>query len=196
MERYFESTLLLLKPDAVRRSLVGEILRRVERTGLSIAALQMRQVDIHFARGHYATTDAQLAQMGRKTVAAFEEAGLDLRKEFNTEDPITLGRMIHEWNCDFLASGPLVAAVVQGYHCVKKLRSLAGPTMPLTAPPGTIRGDFASVSSLVASTRKAAVRNLVHASDNELDPDEPRREIAYWFDPRSINSVNPEPDLA
>jgi nucleoside-diphosphate kinase len=181
MASVVERTLLLIKPDGVSRGLVGEILARVERTGLAIIGLRMTHVSQEFAAGHYATTDAQLAQMGNKTLTAFEERGLDVAYEFGTEDPVELGRMIHRWNCEFLASGPVVAAVIQGYHAVRKLRNLCGSTMPRDAAPGTIRGDYSSVSSLVASTAKTAVRNLIHASDDALDPDEPAREIEYWF---------------
>ncbi|WP_412538621.1 nucleoside-diphosphate kinase [Longispora sp. K20-0274] len=181
MSNQRERTLLLIKPDAVQRGLVGEILARVERAGMAVVALSMRQVTHEFAAGHYATTDEQLSQMGSKTLKGFSEAGLDVKYEFGTDNPVELGRLIHEWNCTFLSSGPVVAAAVEGYHAVKKLRMLCGPTMPKDAPPGTIRGDFSSVSSLVASAAKAAVRNMVHASDNELDAKEPAREIEYWF---------------
>jgi len=186
-----ERTLLLIKPDAVRRGLVGRILQRVEDTGLALVALELRQVTKEFAEGHYATTDAQLAQMGSKLLAGFRDAGLDVAAEFGTEEPVALGRMIFDWNLAYLTSGPVVAAVIEGYHAVKKLRALCGATMPLAAAPGTIRGDFASVSALVAGPRHAAVRNLVHASDNELDPDEPEREIAYWFGDRELPAVEP-----
>jgi nucleoside-diphosphate kinase len=186
-----ERTLILIKPDAVRRGLVGKILQRVEDTGLAIVALEMRQVSEEFAGGHYATTDAQLAQMGAKLLAGFTEAGQDVRHEFGTDDPVALGRMIHDWNLAYLTSGPVVAAVVDGYHAVKKVRALCGSTMPLAAGPGTIRGDFSSVSALVAGARHAAVRNLVHASDNELDPEEPEREIAYWFGSGKLCEVDP-----
>jgi nucleoside-diphosphate kinase len=191
MDPQRERTLLLIKPDAVRRGLVGRILQRVEEAGLAIAALEMRQVSEEFAGGHYATTDAQLTQMGSKLLAGFREAGLDVGEEFGTEDPVALGRMISDWNLAYLTSGPVVAAVVDGFHAVTKVRALCGPTMPVAAPPGTIRGDFSSVSALVSGAVRAAVRNLVHASDNALDPAEPEREIEYWFGPGKLCDVEP-----
>lgn len=186
-----ERTLLLIKPDAVRRGLVGKILQRVEDTGLAIVALQLRHVSREFASGHYATTDAQHNQMGGKLLAGFTEAGVDVQHQFGTEDQVALGRMISDWNLTYLSSGPVVAAVIDGYHAVKKVRALCGSTMPLAAAPGTIRGDFASVSALVAGSQQAAVRNLVHASDNELDPAEPEREIEYWFGEGKLPEVEP-----
>lgn len=180
-----------MKPDAVRRGLVGKILQRVEDAGLGIVAIDMRQVTEEFASGHYAMTDAQLSQMGSKLLSGFVEAGFDVQREFGTDEPVALGRMIAEWNLAYLTSGPVVAVVIDGYHAVKKVRALCGSTMPLAAVPGTIRGDFSSVSALVAGGRHAAVRNLVHASDNELDPDEPEREIAYWFGTGKLCEVEP-----
>lgn len=191
MESQRERTLLLIKPDAVRRGLVGRILQRVEDTGLALIAIDMRQVSEEFANGHYATTDAQLSQMGSKLLGGFQDAGLDVGHEFGTTDPVALGRLIHEWNVAYLTSGPVVAAVVDGFHAVKKVRALCGPTMPMAAPPGTIRGDYSSVSALVAGANRAAVRNLVHASDNELDPREPEREIEYWFGAEKLCETEP-----
>lgn len=186
-----ERTLLLIKPDGVRRGLVGQILARIEQAGLAIIGLRMRQASKDFAAGHYAMTDAQLAQMGNKLRDGFEQAGLDVAAEFGTTDPVELGRLIFAWNTEFLSSGPVVAVAIEGYNAVAKVRALAGSTMPVAAAPGTIRGDFSSVSALDASSRRASVHNLVHASDNQLDPNEPEREIAYWFGADELCSVEP-----
>lgn len=186
-----ERTLLLIKPDAVARGLVGDILARVERAGLAIVALQMRQADRDFVAGHYATTEAQLGQMGTKMRAGFSDAGYDVAQEFGTADPVELGRMIAQWNVDYLSSGPVVAVAIEGYHAVGKVRALCGSTMPLAAAPGTIRGDYSGVSALVASVARAAVRNLVHASDNAVDPKEPERELEHWFGPDGLCQAAP-----
>ena len=191
MDAQRQRTLLLIKPDAVRRGLVGRILQRVEESGLGIIAIEMRQVSEEFAAGHYATSDAQLSQMGSKMLSGFTEAGLHVANEFGTNDPIALGRMIFDWNLAYLTSGPVVAVAIDGYHAVPKVRALCGPTMPLAAGPGTIRGDFSSVSSLVAGPKRAAVRNLVHASDDANDPGEPERELEYWFGVAKICDVQP-----
>jgi nucleoside-diphosphate kinase len=191
MELGRERTLLLIKPDAVRRGLVGRIVGRVEDAGLAVIALEMRQISEEFAAGHYASTEAQLAQMGAKMIQSFQDAGHDVKKEFGTDEAADLGRLIFEWNLSYLTSGPVVAVALEGYHAVSKVRALCGSTMPATAAPGTIRGDYSTVSPLVASGRRAAVRNLVHASDNALDPDEPLREIDYWFGKEKLCNVEP-----
>jgi len=171
----------LLKPDAVQRGLVGEILRRFEAAGLAIVALKMVHSTRDKARGHYPVTEVQLRQMGGKTLETYQALGIDAQKELGTRDPVAIGRMIHEWNSEFLSSGPIVAGVLEGIHAVKKVRALAGKTMPIDAAPGTIRGDFASVSPALSNLLKSSVHNLIHASDNENDPSEPLNEIRYWF---------------
>ncbi len=178
---FTERTLVLVKPDGVRRGLIGEILSRFERAGLAVVGLKLLQPSEDFAAGHYPSTDAQLTQMGSKTLETYAELGLEPKEQLGTDDPVEIGRMVHQWNAQFLSSGPVAAIVLDGVHAVKKVRALCGKTMPKDAAPGTIRGDFASTSPAVANLQRAAVYNLVHASDNELDPEEPVKEIGYWF---------------
>ena len=172
---------MLVKPDGVRRGLIGEVISRFERAGLAVVGLKLLQPTEDFAGGHYPTTDAQLGQMGSKTLETYAELGLDPKEQLGTTDPIEIGRMVHSWNAQFLSSGPVAAIVLEGVHAVKKVRAICGKTMPKDAAPGTIRGDFGSTSPAVANIQRAAVYNLVHASDNELDSEEPLKEIGYWF---------------
>ena len=131
-----ERTLLLIKPDGVERRLVGEIIGRIERKGLTVAALEMRVVSDELARQHYAEHD------GKPFFASLLE---------------------------FITSGPLVAAIVEGPRAVAAVRQLAGATDPVEkAAPGTIRGDFGLETQF----------NLVHGSDS---PESAEREIALWF---------------
>jgi nucleoside-diphosphate kinase len=131
-----ERTLLLIKPDGVERRLVGEIIGRIERKGLTVAALEMRVIDDELARQHYAEHD------GKPFFASLLE---------------------------FITSGPLVAAIVEGPRSVAAVRQLAGATDPVEkAAPGTIRGDFGLETQF----------NLVHGSDS---PESAQREIALWF---------------
>ncbi len=132
-----ERTLLLIKPDGVERRLVGEIIGRIERKGLTVAALELRIVSDALARQHYAEHDGK----------AF------------------FGSLL-----EFITSGPLVAAVVEGPRAVTALRQLVGGTDPVEkAAPGTIRGDFGLETQF----------NLVHGSDS---PESAEREIGLWFD--------------
>lgn len=183
---FVERTLILLKPDSVTRGLTGEILSRFERAGLTIIALKLVRPSLEHARKHYPVTDVQLEQMGNKTLSTYAELGLDPIKQLGTSSAKEIGLLVHEWNAEFLASGPVVALVIQGVHAVKKVRSICGSTMPRDALPGTIRGDFSSASPAIANMQRTAVYNMVHASDNQNDPEEPEKEIAHWFSPDEI----------
>jgi len=131
-----ERTLLLIKPDGVERRLVGEIIGRIERKGLTFAALELRIATDEVARSHYAEHDG---------------------KPF-------FGSLL-----EFITSGPLVAAIVEGPRAVAAVRQLAGATDPVEkAAPGTIRADFGLEVQF----------NLVHGSDS---PESAEREIALWF---------------
>ncbi len=183
---FMQRTLVLIKPDAVQRGLIGEIISRFERAGLTIVAIKLVRPSLEQAKGHYPMSDAQLTQMGKKTLSAYAELKIDPVDIVGTADVKEIGLMIHAWNAEFLASGPVIACVIKGVHAIKKVRAICGSTMPRDALPGTIRGDFSSVSAAIANVQKTAVYNLVHASDNEHDPDEPEKEIAYWFHSEDI----------
>lgn len=130
-----QRTLVLLKPDAVRRGLVGNILRRFEAKGLAVVALEMRHIDAAQADEHYA-----------------EHIDRDFYPPLR----------------DFVTSGPMIAAILEGDEAVEVVRGLNGATDGRKAAPGTIRGD------LSLSNRE----NLVHGSDS---PESAEREIKLWF---------------
>ncbi|MFC9436488.1 nucleoside-diphosphate kinase [Nocardia sp. NPDC057030] len=131
-----EQTLVLIKPDGVARGLVGEVLVRIERKGLKIAALELKHVSEDLAKGHYAE---------------------------HAEKPF-FGSLI-----EFITSGPVVAAILEGPRAIAAFRQIAGGTDPVEkAVPGSIRGDFALETQ----------ENLVHGSDS---PESAKREIALWF---------------
>ncbi|HEY0229320.1 MAG TPA: nucleoside-diphosphate kinase [Mycobacterium sp.] len=131
-----ERTLVLIKPDGVARRLIGEVISRIEQKGLTIAALELRNVSRELAGQHYAEHD---------------------------------GKPFFESLLEFITSGPVVAAIVEGPRAVTAFRQLAGGTDPVEkATPGTIRGDFGLETQF----------NLVHGSDST---DSAKREIALWF---------------
>ncbi|WP_435106013.1 nucleoside-diphosphate kinase [Nocardiopsis synnemataformans] len=130
-----ERTLVLIKPDGVRRNIVGEVISRIERKGLKLVAMELRTLDAETARTHY---------------------------EEHAERPF-FGSLV-----EFITGGPLVAMVVQGERAVEAFRALAGATDPVTATPGTIRGDFAL----------EVQQNIVHGSDSTYSAE---REIKLFF---------------
>jgi nucleoside-diphosphate kinase len=130
-----ERTLVLIKPDGVRRNIVGEVISRIERKGLQLVAMELRTLDTETARTHY---------------------------EEHAERPF------FDSLVEFITGGPLVAMVVEGERAVEAFRALAGATDPVTASPGTIRGDFAL----------EVQQNIVHGSDSTYSAE---REIKLFF---------------
>lgn len=129
------STLLIVKPDGVRRGLVGEVLKRVEAKGLRIDAMRLDVIPRDIAEEHY---------------------GEHREKPF-------FGELV-----DFITGGPVVIAKITGEDAITCWRTLMGPTNPVDAPPGSIRGDFATIIS----------ENIAHGSDS---PESAARELKLFF---------------
>ena len=178
-----ERTLVLLKPDAVARGLVGEITERFEKTGLKIVGMKMVHPTQKQAADHYAGPEAWIQGMGQKTLDSFEEFGMDVEEVLDTADPLEIGKMVHGWLVNYISSGPIVAMVLEGVHAIKAVRKMVGFTIPARAEPGTIRGDLTIDSNTVSSLERRATKNLIHASGN---PEEAAQEIAFWFDPEEL----------
>jgi nucleoside-diphosphate kinase len=177
-QSYHERTLVLLKPDSVQRGLVGQILTRFESAGLKIVALKIVQPSREFIENHYPNTSEWIRGMGEKSLANYTELGKDPIKEVGTNDALAIGEMVKNWNIDYLSSGPIVALVLEGGHAIQVVRKLVGHTLPLSAGPGTIRGDFSSASPTIANALRHSIHNMIHASSTT---DEAEHEIAHWF---------------
>ncbi len=180
-----ERTLVIIKPDAVKRGLMGEVISRLERAGLKIVAAKMVWATREQMEGFYPSDEGWLRSVGNKTLNSYREMGLDPKAELGTDDPVEIGRMVKRWLVDYMTETPILLLVVEGNHAVSVVRKLVGNTLPYKAEPGTIRGDFSVDSPDLANREKRSIRNLVHASDS---PEEARREIAYWFKEGEIYS--------
>lgn len=178
-----ERTLVLVKPDGVKRGLIGEIINRFEKIGLKIVGLKLVHVDREFAKKHYPVTEKWLHKVGTNTLDDSKKYGISAKETIGTEDPIEIGKKIHQWNIEFLSSGPIVAMVLEGTHVIEAVRKLAGVTVPNLAAPGTIRGDLSSHSALSYNIQKKAIYNLVHASGNKEEAEE---EIKMWFNKKEL----------
>ena len=175
-----ERTLVVIKPDGVRRGLEKEIISRYEKVGLKIVARKTLRIDKIFAEKHYAATEEQIVGMGNKTLNASKENNKidEMKKIFRTEDPRKIGKMLRDFMINFITSGTVVAIVLEGEDAVQKVRDVTGFTDPPRAEKGTIRGDFGEDSIVKANFEKRAVANLVHASGSR---EEAKREIKLWF---------------
>lgn len=173
-----EQTLVILKPDAVERRLIGESLVRFERAGLEIAQLVRRQASREQVERHYPSDDEWFGVVGGKTLEDYAKNDIDPQDALGTSDAVTIGKMVKSWLVDFMTSGDIVVAVVQGNRAIESVRKMVGATLPVAAAPGTIRGDFSTDSPDAANAEQRPVKNLIHASG---DRDEASREIALWF---------------
>lgn len=181
-----ERTLVLLKPDAVQRGLVGDIISRFEAAGLKLVATKMVRPEQSLADKHYPSDRHEFIKgMGHKTLGDYQKSRRDPKNDFGTDDPHTIGLQIQKWLVDFLVSGPVIALVVEGKNAITKVRELAGNTIPILAESGTIRGDHSDDSPSKANAEKRAIKNLVHASG---DKEEAEFEISLWFNGEELHN--------
>lgn len=173
-----EKTYLMIKPDGVRKGLIGEIIRRLEQRDLKVVALEMTQPTREDMDNHYPKDEAWVKRLGYKSISTYSKYNLDPVKETGTADELEIGKMVRRWLVDYMTSAPVVKIVIQGVHAVDVVRKIVGQTIPSNAEMGTIRGDFSIDSPLLANKEKRAVMNLVHASET---PEEAAHEIAHWF---------------
>ncbi|MFT5281152.1 MAG: nucleoside-diphosphate kinase [Flavobacteriaceae bacterium] len=168
-----ERTYVMVKPDGLHRSLVGEVISRLERTGLKLVAMKMVTPTREQAIEHYGKDDVWCLEKGERTVKNLESVGKPIEKE-----AIEYGRDIITGLADLLTCSPNIAMIWEGNQSVGIVKKLVGGTEPLTSDVGTIRGDFAPDSYEAANQDARAVRNLIHCSD---EVSEAQREIALWF---------------
>lgn len=171
-----ERTLVIIKPDGVQRSLIGEIIKRYERVGLKLVALKMVLATEELATRHYYEVggDEWIEEVGRKARAAYEKKGMESPYKTNKEN----GEAVLKANAKYLSAGPVIPMVWEGHQAVELVRKITGSTAPLLADVGTIRGDLTLDSYALADTDQRSVRNLIHASG---EPEEAEKEIKIWF---------------
>jgi len=163
----YEETLVLLKPDALERRLVGRIIARYEDAGMEILDIRLhRRVGDDLIRRHY--PDSMAAAIGRKAQTAVE----------GITDPESYGLEVLGWLRRYVTRGPVIALKLGGEDAVQTVRRVTGFTDPSTAERGTIRGDFGADSLRRSTEEGRACENLVHASGNR---EEAEAELALWF---------------
>lgn len=173
-----ERSLVILKPDTVQRSLMGEVIKRFEQTGLKISAMKMFMATEEQLLKHYHKTDEWFLKKGNRIIEDLKTHGLPVEKE-----PIEYGKDIIRTIVRYMTAAPVVAMILEGNQAVAVVTKLVGTTEPATSDVGTIRGDFTVDSYGHSSFENRAVRNLVHQSES---PEEAEREIAIWFSDHEI----------
>lgn len=165
-----ERVLMLIKPDGVKRGIVGRIIQRFEDRGLRLVGMKMIQPTDEQLKKHY--PDEMGKNIGEKAREKFLEEG----KNFKWK-PKEYGEVILTQLRGYFKKSPIVATVFHGPHACVTGKKIAGPTEPREAAPGTIRGDFHTESYEYANLKNRAVRNVVHISDE----DKAEEEIKIWF---------------
>jgi len=179
-----EKTVVIVKPDGVKRGLVGEIISRIEKRGLKLIALEMVWPTKGQIDEHYPKDEKWIKRLGEKTKATYEKYGYDAKKEMGTDNDKKIGETVRSWLIEYMTSGPVVKMVVKGIHAVDMVRKLCGNTIPALAEMGTIRGDYSVDSSVAANRGKRAIHNLIHASETA---EEAEHELKFWFAPEEIH---------
>lgn len=146
-----QRSLVVLKPDAVQRGIVGEIIHRFERVGLKIVGMKMVMPGEDLYYKHY------------------EDVGQMITRH---------GEEIFRYNVQYMMTGPVIAMCLEGIEAIPLVRKIVGPTEPKSADMGTIRGDYAHMSYGYSDAKKMGVPNLVHAS---ATPEEAKQELKLWF---------------
>jgi len=189
-----ERTLVIIKPDGVKRSLIGEIIKRFEARGLKIVALHMTHPTRKQMNDHYPKNKEWITNLGKNTEKSYKEFDIPstLKNDYGTEDLYEIGKKVREWLIDFMVSGPILKIVVEGHHAIKMVRKIVGPTIPALAEAGTIRGDFSIDSPDSANIKKRAVHNLIHASGSK---EEAEHEIRLWFAQEDLHEYKTTHDL-
>lgn len=157
-----QQTLVILKPDAMGRTIMGEIITRFERVGLHLVAAKLIQADKKLLEDHYE---------GIGTVGTRR------------------GKHVLELLVKMMGEAPVLAMVWEGVEAVDVVRKLVGSTEPKSAAPGTIRGDYAHMSfGYLDANPGTDLYNIIHAS---ADLGEATQEVALWFTPEEIYGHTP-----
>ncbi len=146
-----ERTLIIFKPDAVQRGIIGEILARFEKAGLKIVGAKMLKPTYDQFYHHYENIGKVISRRGKE---------------------------VFDMTLSMMENGPVLAMVLEGVEAAPLVRKMVGATEPKSALPGTIRGDYSHMSYAHADANKVGIPNLIHASG---DAEEAKLEIAHWF---------------
>ena len=176
MNKHFkdERTLVIIKPDGIQRSLIGDVIHRYERVGLKLVGIKMMIPTKDLIEKHYTLDPEWRVKTGQKTIKSYLDKGLTPP----STDPVEITGRILMNLVNYMTKGPVVVMVWQGAHAVEIVRKITGGTEPVTSQVGTIRGDYVLDSYRMSDSDGRSVRNIVHASGSVKEAED---EIAHWF---------------
>jgi nucleoside-diphosphate kinase len=174
-----EKTFVMVKPDGIKRGLMGKIVTQLENVGLKLVAARMILATKEQAQGNYRGDNIEwLTKMGEKTLKNYTDLEA-VKEDLGTNDPLEIGKMIYESLVSYITSGPVVLMVWEGNHAVATVRRICGQTDPTQAEVGTIRGSYAfDTPKLAVDSGRMVFQTLLHTSDSEAEAE---REIKHWF---------------
>lgn len=186
-----EKTLIIIKPDAVKRGLIGTVFETFEKSGLKLLAAKMVRPDKEVIENHYSGTPDWIKEMGKKTLASFAKSRGDVKKTFGTDDPNKLGQFIYDRLIKYWMEGPIVVSIWEAPHAIEIARKLRGHTIPQLAETGTLHASYSFDSSMLSAGLDRVVKTFVHASGTV---EEAEREIKYWFSNEKLREYEREID--
>lgn len=173
-----QKSLVLLKPDAVKRQIIGELITRFERKGLKLVGMKLVMPTADLTGRHYTDSEDWLKDSGERTYNSYLDKGVEPPMPARDLALNTRRKLMHG-----LMAGPVVALILQGAHVIEIVRKMRGATSPQAADVGTIGFDYSVDSYELADAGDWPIRNIIHASDSD---DNAEREIAIWFKPEEV----------
>jgi nucleoside-diphosphate kinase len=168
-----EKCLILLKPDCVRKKIIGKVIEMIESLGLDIIDIKMVLPTKELISNHYPNDKKWVESLGLKKIQRFKTDNINC-----DTDAYDLGLKVREHLVEKLQKKPFIAMIIEGYNSIHALRKLAGNTEPLLAEVGSIRGKFSADSYVIADSYDRSVENVIHVSDSV---ESANREIKIWF---------------
>lgn len=175
----YERTLVIIKPDGIQRSLIGDIVSRFERVGLKLVGIKMMIPTADLIEKHYTLDPEWRTKTGLKTIKGYTDKG----QTPPHNDPLIITEIILKNLIKYMTSSPIIAMVWQGAHAVEIVRKITGGTEPLTSAVGTIRGDYVLDSYNMSDSDGRCVRNVIHTSGSVK---EAYNEVSHWFKKEEI----------
>ena len=178
MSNVKERTFVILKPDSIQRGLIGDIIRRLERTGLKLVGMKLLRADEKRLLEHYGKTDEWYGKKGAKRKVMLADAGKPVDE---SRSDIEYGKDIIRGVVRYMTACPVVAMVWQGNQAMAVVKKLVGDTDPTASDVGTIRGDYQLDSYSLSDAEQRGIRNIIHCTDPADGASEAEREIGIWF---------------
>lgn len=175
---FTERTLVIVKPDAIMRGIVGKVFERLEKVGLKLVACRMVKPTKQVLEQHYADDKEWITKLGEKSIETYKGFGVDVKEVLGTNDPLKLGEDVRKKLIQYMLIAPVILTVWEGVGAVNTVRKLVGGTTPVSADVGSLRGDLSYDSQLSAPLKNRAMMTIVHASGNK---EEACKEIKLWF---------------